>query len=80
MGMVCTCGEVKYGSEIGCVLHDPAMDHIRYRHQHDVALLHRIRGNMKRWAGRYTDSDDSQKHVKETRLLIQEIDELILRQ
>ena len=45
-----------------------------------VELLTRIRACMTRWAARYAASDHAQKHVKETRLLIQEIDEQLLKQ
>lgn len=44
----------------------------------DSELLMRIRGCMKRWSARYAGSDHAKKHVIETALLIQEIDELIV--
>lgn len=44
----------------------------------DLALLERIRSCLKRWATRYASSPHATEHVKETKLLIQEIEERLL--
>ena len=78
--MVCTCCRDPHRhahSVSGCLLHDPTR--ITTLKQASESLLLRIRDNMKRWSSRYAESEHAQKHVKETRLLIQEIDEVILR-
>jgi hypothetical protein len=41
-------------------------------------LLERSKDCLKRWAGRYASSGNAIAHVKETKLLMQEIDEWIL--
>jgi hypothetical protein len=35
---------------------------------------------MKRWSARYAQSDCARTHVRETNLLIQELDEYLLRE
>jgi len=42
-------------------------------------MLTRVRANLKRWAARYAASEHAKAHVKETLLLVQEIDERLLR-
>lgn len=42
-------------------------------------LLIRIRKCMNRWAARYAEAPHAKEHVRETRLLMQEIDEELLR-
>ena len=39
-----------------------------------IRLYVRLRDCLKRWAARYADSAHAQRHVKETRLLMQELD------
>jgi hypothetical protein len=46
----------------------------------EIVLLHRIRKNLHRWAARYASSDHAKAHARETRLLIQEIDALLLKE
>ena len=46
----------------------------------EVVLAHRLRRNLHRWAARYAKADHAKEHVKETRLLIQEIDALLLKE
>jgi len=48
----------------------------RFGAAHDV--MERSRDCLKRWAARYADSEHSRLHVKETKLLMQEIDEWLL--
>jgi hypothetical protein len=43
-------------------------------------LLRRIRKQLVRWAARYAATPHAKNDVKETNLLIQEIDEYLLRQ
>jgi len=43
-------------------------------------FLTRIRMCLKRWAARYAASDHAKLHVQETQLLVQEIDEWLLKQ
>ena len=45
----------------------------------DAMFLTRIRDCLKKWAARYAQSDHARKSVKETNLLVQEIDERLLK-
>ena len=88
MEMVCTCSRDPHRhahSVKGCLLHDPALlaprsVPVEKAEIINVELLQRIRACMNRWASRYAEAEHAKKHVKETRLLIQEIDEILLRQ
>ena len=44
----------------------------------EVLFYTRLKDNLKRWASRYAQAEHAKKHVAETRLLMQEIDERIL--
>lgn len=86
--MVCTCESDphKHAHSVGgCRLHDPRLIHISVMDAEKAArieteLLPRIRACLNRWATRYAESEHAKAHVKESRLIIQEIDEIILRQ
>jgi len=87
--MECTCSRDPHNhahSVSGCMLHDPtrmqlisiSVKDAEKAAKVETELLPRIRMCMHRWASRYAASEHAQKHVRETRLLIQEIDEVIL--
>lgn len=45
-----------------------------------VVLMHELRRNLHRWRSRYAKSEHARQHVKETSLLIDRIDEWLLKQ
>ena len=59
---------------------DPLPPNMSQLDKEDQALLERIKKCLHRWASRYAESAHAKAHVKETKLLEQEIDEWLLRQ